>query len=127
MPRNIKVWFARLTLAHKLTTISMATTAAALMLVCGVFVVYDISTSRQRLVDDLGMLGDVVAKNSAAALAFTDAKAATDTLEGLRRNEHIVSALMISGGSGPLARFDRDAANASRTPVYPDDAASSGR
>jgi hypothetical protein len=76
----IKTWFADLALAGKLTAISVATTAAALLLVCVVFVAYDISSSRQRLVADLGMLGDVVGRNSTAAVTFTDPKTATDTL-----------------------------------------------
>jgi signal transduction histidine kinase/CheY-like chemotaxis protein len=128
MPRSSSTWFARLTLARKLTTISMATTVAALTLVCGVLVTYDITTSRQRLVEDLGMLADVVARNSTAALTFGDTKTATDTLAGLGRNEHIVSALIVSHYGGPLARFDREQvkSGSAPTPSFPADAAQSG-
>ena len=128
MDRYIQTWFADLTLGRKLTAISMATTAAALTLVCVVFVAYDISTSRQRLVSDMGMLGDVVGKNSTAALAFGDPKAAADTLEGLRRNEHIVSAMIVSHFGRPLARFDRGAKGDTPHAVqYSADAAQTGR
>jgi signal transduction histidine kinase/CheY-like chemotaxis protein len=124
---NISSSFARLALAQKLTAISMAATAAALTLVCGVFVTYHVSTSRQRLVGDLNMLGDVIGKNSSAALASADVKTATDTLEGLRRNDHIVSALIVSHFGGPLARFDRDPRSGGRhTPDFPPDAARTG-
>ena len=75
---------------------------------------YDNSTSRQRLVRDLGMLGDVVGRNSTAALTFADATAASDILAGLGRNEHIVSAVIVSRYGGPLARFDRDRSPARR-------------
>ena len=125
MRRGISAWFARLTLAHKLTAISMATTAAALALVCAVLVTYDNSTSRQRLVRDLGLLGDVVGRNSTAALTFADATAAGDILAGLGRNEHIVSAVIVSRYGGPLARFDRDRSPGAtaRTPAVPADLA----
>jgi signal transduction histidine kinase/DNA-binding response OmpR family regulator len=124
----IKTWFADLALAGKLTAISVATTAAALLLVCVVFVAYDITSSRQRLVSDMGMLADVVGRNSTAAVSFTDPKAATETLEGLRRNEHIVSAMIVSHSGGPLARFDRGApGDVPHTPVFPADAAQTGK
>jgi signal transduction histidine kinase/DNA-binding response OmpR family regulator len=124
----IKTWFADLALAGKLTAISVATTAAALLLVCVVFVAYDISSSRQRLVSDMGMLGDVVGRNSTAAVSFADPKAAKDTLEGLRRNEHIVSAMIVSHSGGPLARFDRGApGDVPHTPMFPADAAQTGK
>jgi signal transduction histidine kinase/CheY-like chemotaxis protein/HPt (histidine-containing phosphotransfer) domain-containing protein len=128
MRRGISAWFARLTLAHKLTAISMATTAAALALVCAVLVTYDNSTSRRRLVQDIGMLGDVVGRNSTAALTFADASAASDILAGLGRNEHIVSAVIVSRYGGPLARFDRDRAPGApaRTPAFPPDTAQIG-
>jgi signal transduction histidine kinase/CheY-like chemotaxis protein/HPt (histidine-containing phosphotransfer) domain-containing protein len=124
----IKTWFADLALAGKLTAISVATTAAALLLVCVVFVAYDISSSRQRLVSDLGMLGDVVGRNSTAAVTFTDPKTASDTLEGLSRNEHIVSAMIVSHSGGTLARFDRGAAgDVPHTPMFPADTAQTGK
>jgi signal transduction histidine kinase/CheY-like chemotaxis protein len=124
----IKTWFADLALAGKLTAISVATTAAALLLVCVVFVAYDISSSRQRLVSDMGMLADVVGQNSTAAVSFFDPKTATETLAGLRRNEHIVSAMIVSHSGGPLARFDRGApGDVPHTPVFPADAAQTGK
>ena len=124
----IKTWFADLTLAGKLTAISVATTAAALLLVCVVFVAYDISSSRQRLVSEMGMLADVVGQNSTAAVSFSDPKTATETLAGLRRNEHIVSAMIVSHSGEPLARFDRGApGDVPHTPVFPADAAQAGK
>jgi signal transduction histidine kinase/DNA-binding response OmpR family regulator len=124
----IKTWFANLALAGKLTAISVATTAAALLLVCVVFVAFDISSSRQRLVADMGMLGDVVGRSSTAAVSFADPSVAKDTLEGLRRNEHIVSAMIVSHSGEPLARFDRGApGDVPHIPVFPPDAAQASK
>ncbi len=76
MYRRIKGWFAHLSLARKLTAISVVATIASLILACAVFLAYDYSSSRQRLVRDTGMLADVIGRNSTATLAFGDAAAA---------------------------------------------------
>src|SRR5690349_24623087 len=88
----IKTWFAHLSLARKLTAISVLTAAAALTLACAGFVAYDASSSRQRLVRDMSMVADVIARNSKAQLAFGDAKSAGDTLRGSSLNGHIIAA-----------------------------------
>ena len=56
MHRGVKAWFARLSLARKLTAISIVTAGGSLVLACGVFFAYDLSSSRQKLVRDVGML-----------------------------------------------------------------------
>ena len=90
MQRRIKAWFAHISLARKLTGISVIATVASLILACAVFFAYDFSSSRERLVRDIGMLADVIGRNSTAALAFGDAKAAEDILRGIAENKHIV-------------------------------------
>jgi two-component system, sensor histidine kinase and response regulator len=119
MSLNVKHWFAHLTLARKLTAIGVLTSAAALVLVCAVFFAYDLSTSRTRLVRDMGMLADVIGRNSTAALAFGDAKAAGDTLRGIALNEHIVSAEILSSSGEVLARYQRDTTTPSAARVRP--------
>ena len=98
MQRRVKAWFAHLSLARKLTAISVVATVASLILACAVFFAYDFSSSRERLVRDMGMLADVIGRNSTAALAFGDAKAAEEILRGIAQNKHIVF------GDDPVAR-----------------------
>src|SRR5918996_702398 len=104
---NVKNWIANLSLARKLTAIGVVTSATALIFVCAVFFFYDVTTSRQRLVRDTGMLADVVGRNSTAAVAFGDSKAAGETLRGIALNENIVSAAILSPQGEVLARFER--------------------
>ena len=85
----------------------MVTSATALVLVCSAFVAYDITSSRQRLVRDTGMVAEVLGRNSAAAVTFGDTRAAGDTLRGIALNEHIVSAAIVSPAGEVLARFER--------------------
>src|SRR5687768_8741419 len=91
-----KAWFAPLSLARKLTAISVITAGASLILACAVFFAYDFSTSRDRLVRDMAMLADVIGRNSTAAIAFGDEKGAGETLKGLAPNRHIVSAVILA-------------------------------
>jgi signal transduction histidine kinase/CheY-like chemotaxis protein len=108
MSLNVKTWFAHQSVARKLTAIGVVTSTAALILACVVFFVYDLSTSRQRLIRETGTVADVVVRNSTAALAFDDAKSATDMLRGFEIDPHIVAAQIRSANGQPLARYDRD-------------------
>jgi two-component system, sensor histidine kinase and response regulator len=102
-------WFSQLSLARKLTAMGVVTAATSLILVCAVFFMWDVSTSRERLVREMGMLADVIGRNSTAALAFGDAKAAGDTLQGIALNQHIVSAEILSAEGNVLANYRRSA------------------
>jgi signal transduction histidine kinase/CheY-like chemotaxis protein len=108
MIRWVDDWIARLSLARKLTAISIVASAVSLVLVCGAFVAYDVWSFRQRLVRDTGVIAEVIGRNSTAAIAFGDAQAAEGILRELARNEHINSAMILSPSGVPLARFDRD-------------------
>ena len=110
MLSHVKRRLALFSLARKLTAMSVVTTTASLILACAVFLVYDFSTSHDRLVRDMGMLADVIGKNSTAAIEFGDAKGAADVLKGLTPNAHIVSAVILARDGTPLARFDRGGA-----------------
>ena len=126
MQRRIKAWFAHVSLARKLTGISVIATFASLILACAVFFAYDFSSSRARLVRDMGVLADVIGRNSTAALAFGDAKAAEDILRGIAENKHVVSGMILTREGEMLARFDRDGSPTGR-PSFPADALQNGQ
>ena len=89
---SVKRWFGNLSLAKKLTAIGIATSTASVVVASVLIVAYDVSSARDRLGRDAGLLADVVGENSTAALAFGDAKGATETLSAVAVNTHIVSA-----------------------------------
>src|ERR1700674_292254 len=105
-------WFGNLSLARKLTAIGVVTSTASLVVACAALLAYDVSSSRQRLVRDTGLLADVVGANSTAALAFGDAQGARETLGAVSVNPHIVSAAILLRDGTPFALYQR----ASRTP-----------
>jgi signal transduction histidine kinase/DNA-binding response OmpR family regulator len=127
MPYRVEQWFAGLSLARKLTAISVITTTASILVACGAFFAYDVSTSRMRLVRDMGLLADVIGQNSTAALTFGDAKAAAGTLQGLKTNDHIVHALIVSLDGQPLARYQPPGSIQSEKQPYPAGAVRTGR
>jgi signal transduction histidine kinase/CheY-like chemotaxis protein len=119
MSLNVKTWFAHQSVARKLTAIGVVTSTAALVLACVVFFVYDLSTSRQRLIRETGTLADVIGRNSNAALAFGDGKSALDMLRGFALDPHIVAAEIRTADGEVLARYDRDLDAATTTRLPP--------
>src|SRR5205814_7505617 len=80
---------------------------ASVVVACVLILAYDVSSSRERLGRDTGMLADVVGANSTAALAFGDAKGATETLSAVAVNKHIVSAAIFLRDGTLFAHYDR--------------------
>jgi signal transduction histidine kinase/DNA-binding response OmpR family regulator len=102
-------WLEQQPLARKLTVSVMLTGWVILALACSVFVVYDYSTSRSRLVRDVTSLADVVGANSTAALVFNDSKAAAETLRAFSARNHIVAARLFDRTGATVAVYSRTA------------------
>jgi signal transduction histidine kinase/CheY-like chemotaxis protein len=104
-------------MARKLTAIGVATSTAAVVVACGLIVAYDVSSARDRLGRDTGLLADVVGGNSTAALAFGDASGATGTLGAVAVNSHIRSAGIFRLDGTLFAHFDRTSGTRSTAPA----------
>jgi two-component system, sensor histidine kinase and response regulator len=107
MPFTANGWIRRLSLARKLTAIGILTSATSLAIAAAALVVYDRSSSRERLLRDTAALADVVGNNSTAALTFGDARAALETLRVIAVNGHIVSAAILSIDGRVFAHYER--------------------
>ena len=95
-----------LPIRRKLMAILMLTSGVALLLACSASVFYDWVASRKMLAGTLGQISEVIGKNSSAALAFGDSKAAEDTLAGLKDNPGIVFAGILTPDKRWFARYD---------------------
>jgi hypothetical protein len=104
---NPRQWFRNLSLARKLTAIGVATSTTAVVVACALVLVYDVSSSRDRVGRDAGLLADVVGANSTAALTFGDAVAAGDTLRATAINGHILDARLFTRDGLRLATYAR--------------------
>ena len=99
-------WVRDLSLAHKVVAVTMGVTSTALLLACFALVEYDTSTARTNLTRDISMLADVVGTTSTAAVSFSDAKGATETLDAVAVNKNVRMAAIFRDGA-VFARFDR--------------------
>ena len=81
--------FKDLPIRRKLTVIILLTTVAALLLTLSVFFGYEFLTLRQTTLRQLSTIGEVIAANSTAALAFQNEDDAKDILAALKAEQHV--------------------------------------
>ncbi len=79
--------------------------AAALLLACVAFLLYDQFTFRQSLIRTLSAQAQIIGSNSISALIFNDPQAASNTLSALRGSPHIASAGILTSDQRPFARY----------------------
>ncbi len=97
----------RLSVKRKLTAIGVISSMTSLVFACIVLVLVDVSLERARVMRDITTITDVAAMNSAAAIAFADAEAATGTLSALRVNPHVVAAALRLPDGRVVGRYAR--------------------
>ena len=97
--------FRNFPIRKKLTVIILLTTAAALLFTSASFFAYDILTFRRAAVTNLATMGQVIAANSTAALAFDNANDAREILSALRAERQITAAALYSDSGALFARY----------------------
>jgi signal transduction histidine kinase/CheY-like chemotaxis protein len=96
-----------LSIKRKLMMITMLTSTVALVLFSASFFVYDLISFRHFLSEDLATQAQIIGYNSAAAMAFKDQAAATETLAALKAKEDVTAAVLYSPDGKIFARYDR--------------------
>ena len=84
--------FRDIPIKRKLTALFLLTSGAVLFLTCAAYFAYEFVTFRQTTRGQLLTLGQIVAANSTAALAFGNERDAGEILAALKAERHIVSA-----------------------------------
>jgi signal transduction histidine kinase len=92
---------------RKLMVVILLTTSAVLLLACGAFIFYELAEFRKDVVDDLTVKAEVIGSQSTAALKFKDQKTATEILDKLKTEKHIVAACIYGRDGKPLAKYQR--------------------
>ena len=77
---------------RKLMVTVLLTSLVALLLMRAVFFVYEFQTFREALIRQLATVGEVIAANSTAALAFENHEDAREILSALKAEQHVVAA-----------------------------------
>src|SRR6266853_992759 len=78
-----------LSIKRKLSLIVMATTTVALILAFVALMMFDSIKTRQKMVQDLSMMAQIVANNSTAGLSFSDKAYAKEALSVFKANGHV--------------------------------------
>src|SRR5918999_3251946 len=76
----------------KLMAMILLTSGVVLLLTCAAFFAYEFLTFRQAMIRQLATLGEIIAANSTAALAFDNPDDAQEILAALQAERHIVAA-----------------------------------
>lgn len=78
----------------KLRRIILLTCGAVLILTSTAFFVYELITFRESTRNQVYMVGQIIAANSTAALAFDNSEDASEILNALKAEEHVVAACL---------------------------------
>lgn len=94
-----------LSLRRKLQLAVVTTTAGALLVAFGVLAAHEIVTARRDMVRSARVLAEIVGVNSAAAVVFDDAEAASQTLAALAAERDVVAAALYDDQGRLFASF----------------------
>src|SRR5204863_3886871 len=101
-----------LPIRRKLLLLTLASSATALVLASGGFLAWDITQFRAEVQQDVDAQAAIVADNSAAALTFSDAAAAGETLAVMRLRPRVKSACLYNTANRVFAAYSRDTGGA---------------
>jgi diguanylate cyclase len=101
----IDQWFGNRPIRAKLASISMVTTASALLLVLMVMLGYEYIAARDELLQKMEVEASIVQQNSVAALAFSDIRAATEVLASLQASPSVVQAALVLPNGSTFAEY----------------------
>src|SRR5271170_156415 len=104
----------------KLTVMTMFTTAIALLVACAGFAVFDFSTYRQALVDQMVTHANIIGGNSTSALAFDDIAEANETLSTLAAENNVQAACIYDDNGAIFATYTTPAFRAYTFPSNPE-------
>src|SRR5437016_7671930 len=97
---------ARVTsIRSKLMTMNLLTSGVVLLITTAAFFAYDVLTYRQAIVRQLNTLGEAIAANSTAALAFDNPEDARVVLSAFRADPHIVAAALYDNSGKLFAAY----------------------
>ena len=98
---------AQSSISRKLTWLNIFVSGAALVITATALLIYDQSSYRRILLENLTAQADVVGRNSVSALIFADPESATDTLSALESVPNVLAASLFTAGGELFASYSR--------------------
>ncbi len=105
-----------LSIRRKLTAIVLVTCGVTILFACTMLAVYDVTAFRREIADELVSTAAITGSNTTAALSFGDARAASETLNSLAAQTHIVAAAVYGANGALFASYARTRANSELVP-----------
>ena len=107
-------------ITRKLMTVILLTSGVVLTLTCGTFFVYELVTFRHSMAQSLSTLGEVIATNSTAALAFQNVDDARNVLSALSADSNVVAGALYDPSGAVFASYSNSEAPAASLPTKPE-------
>jgi signal transduction histidine kinase/ActR/RegA family two-component response regulator len=101
-------WFRALPIRRKLVAMTAASTAVALLIAGGGFIVWDIIAFRRTIAADAASQSRIIGENAAPALVFADERATGETLAALELRPRVVMGCVYSALGRLFATYHRD-------------------
>ncbi len=101
----MKLPFKNLSLRHKLTGMILATSGLMILLISTILIVNEAISARESVIHNISALAGVTALNSTAALTFDDDETATELLNALKIEPHILGAAIYTADGKLFARY----------------------
>jgi PAS domain S-box-containing protein len=92
----------------KLMLITLVITLVVMLLMCGAFFVYEFATFRKATLRQVATLGEILATNSTAALAFQNQDDAREMLSALKAERHIIAAALYDKNGQLFSQYPED-------------------
>jgi signal transduction histidine kinase/DNA-binding response OmpR family regulator len=109
--------FRDLTIRQKLALLTLTSSVFAVVLACVGFAIYERQIFHADIENELTTLADTLGANTAASLAFNDAKTAREMLAALRTEDHVLGAYLFDLHGQIFAAYRRaDLASKSAIP-----------
>jgi signal transduction histidine kinase/ActR/RegA family two-component response regulator len=112
--------FRDLSVNKKLLLVITLTSCIALLIACGAFVTYDLVSFRQKMVEEISILAEIIGNNSSAALVFDDPESASEVLSALGARPSIHSASIRTVGGQIFASYSRSGESGQLEGAVPD-------
>ena len=105
--------FKDIPIQKKLMRVILFISAVMLLVTCTTFFLYELYTFRQSTMHKLSTLGEVIAANSTAALAFNNNEDANEILSALKAEPHIAAACLYDKNNKLFSKYPESLADSS--------------
>lgn len=86
-------------------TVILTTSAVVLFITCSAYFIYEYYSFRQSTLDQLSLVGKIMASNSTSSLAFSSTDDAMEILTSLEAEQHLVGGVLYDNDGEVFARY----------------------